>query len=305
MAKGKKSIYAAIVGNGLIAVTKFVAAALSGSSAMLTEGIHSLVDTGNGALLLLGLRHARRAPDRQHPFGYGKSVYFWTLIVAMLIFAGGGGVSVYEGIRHIRHPSELGDPTLNYVVLAAAFVFEGFAWAVAFREFRASRAGRGVWQTIRTEKDPTAFAVLLEDSAALAGIVVAALGIFLGHLLEMPVLDGVASVVIGLILAAVAVVLARESGGLLVGEAAEPEVVDGAGRIALEDPAVERVVRILTMHIGPAQVVLTLDLRFRRELSAGEVAEAVKRIEEAVRAEYPVVRYIFVEVESITGRADG
>lgn len=304
MAKGRKSIYAAIVGNGLIAVTKFAAAAISGSSAMLTEGVHSLVDTGNGGLLLLGLRRARRPPDREHPFGYGKEVYFWTLIVAMLIFAGGGGVSTYEGIRHIRHPAEMGDPTLNYVVLAAAFVFEGVAWAVALREFRASRAGRTAWETIRAEKDPTAFAVLLEDSAALAGIVIAALGIYFGHALEMPVLDGVASVVIGLILVAVAAILARESRGLVVGEAAEPEVVAGATRIATEDEAVERMVSVLTMHVGPAEVVLALDLRFRRELDAGAVADAVKRIEKRIRAAHPVVRYIFVEVESITGRAE-
>lgn len=305
MAKGRKSIYAAIIGNGLIAVTKFVAAALTGSSAMLSEGVHSLVDTGNGGLLLLGLKRSTREADDLHPFGYGKEVYFWTLIVAMLIFAGGGGVSVYEGIRHVLHPSELGDPTVNYIVLGLAFVFEGWAWSVALKEFRATKGGHTIWEAIRREKDPTAFAVLLEDSAALAGIVVAALGIFLGHALEMPILDGAASVVIGIILAAVAVILARESRGLIVGESAFPEVVQGARRIAREDEAVDSVSRILTMHLGPDEVILAVDLRFRRGLSASDVAAAVDRVETAIRKAHPVVRYVFLEVESITGRGKG
>ena len=303
MAKGKKSIYAAIVGNAAIAVTKFVAAAVSGSSAMLAEGVHSLVDTGNGGLLLLGLKRGSRPPDDQHPFGYGKEVYFWTLVVAMLIFAGGGGVSIYEGIKHVRHPAELGDPTINYVVLGLAFLFEGAAWTVALREFRRSRGERGAWEAIQKEKDPTAFAVLLEDSAALAGIVVAAVGIFLGHRLDMPVLDGAASIVIGCILVVVAVILARETRGLLVGEAAEPEVVADARRIARDDEAVAEVVRALTMHMGPDEVILNLDLRFRRDLDAAAVEAAVNRIEKAVRARHPVVRYIFIEVESLTKRA--
>lgn len=305
MAKGKKSIYAAIVGNGLIAVTKFVAAGITGSSAMLTEGVHSLVDTGNGGLLLLGLKRGSRPPDDQHPFGYGKEVYFWTLVVAMLIFAGGGGVSIYEGAKHISHPAELGDPTINYIVLGLAFLFEGAAWWVALGEFRKSRAGRGTWETIQAEKDPTAFAVLLEDSAALAGIVVAAVGIFLAQLLRMPALDGVASVIIGLILVSVAVVLARETRGLLVGEAAEPEVIRAAEEIARADEAVADVVRTLTMHMGPSEVILNLDLRFRGGLEAREVHAAVDRIEKAIRERHPVVRYIFIEVESLTARAPG
>ncbi len=305
MAKGKKSIYAAIVGNGLIAVTKFVAAAITGSSAMLTEGVHSLVDTGNGGLLLLGLKRGTRPADDQHPFGYGKEVYFWTLVVAMLIFAGGGGVSIYEGIKHVSHPAELGDPTINYIVLGLAFLFEGAAWWVALREFRKSRGDRGSWEAIKAEKDPTAFAVLLEDSAALLGIVVAAVGIFLAHLLEMPMIDGVASVVIGLILVAVAVILARETRGLLVGEAAEPALIADVEEIARSDQAIQEVVRILSMHMGPSEVILNLDLRFRRDLGAQGVHEAVDRIEKTVRERHPVVRYIFIEVESLTGRGAG
>lgn len=302
VASGKKSIYAAIVGNALIAVTKFVAAAVTGSSAMLSEGIHSLVDTGNGGLLLVGLRRSRREPDTLHPFGYGKEVYFWTLVVAMMIFAGGGGVSIYEGIKHIRHPSELGDPTVAYLVLGLSALFEGWALSVAYKEFKASRGSVGTWRAIRRAKDPTSFAVLLEDSAAMAGIGVAALGIFLSHALQMPLLDGTASVLIGLILVSVAYVLARETRGLLVGEAAAPEVVECAREIATRDEAVESVVKILTMHMGPDEIVVAMDLRFYRKLQSHEIADAVNRIERAIKAEHPDVRYLFMEVESIARR---
>ena len=305
MAKGKKSIYAAIVGNGLIAITKFIAAAFTGSSAMLSEGVHSLVDTGNGGLLLLGLKRGKRPPDDAHPYGYGKEVYFWTLVVAMLIFAGGGGVSIYEGVAHIRHPSPTGDPAIAFVVLGLAFIFEGFALGIAWRVFRESRGDAGTWQTIRREKDPTAFAVLLEDSAAMAGIIVAAVGIALGHWLEMPVLDGVASVVIGLILVSVAVILARETRGLLVGEAARSELVESVRRIALADDAVTEVRRLLSMHIGPDDVLVNLDLNFAPELGVEQVAAAVERLEKRIKAEHPPVRYLFMEVASMTGRLEG
>lgn len=304
MASGKKSIYAAIVGNFLIAVTKFVAAAASGSSAMLSEGVHSLVDTGNGGLLLLGLRRSRREPDAAHPYGYGKEVYFWTLVVAMLIFAGGGGVAVYEGIRHLRHPAELGDPTMSYVVLALAVLFEGFAWTVAYLEFGRLKGERGWWEAIRKEKDPTAFAVLLEDSAALVGLLVAGAGIWLSHRFGEARLDGAASVLIGLVLAGVAAVLAREARGLLVGESAEPKTVERIRRIAGADGAVEEVLRVLTMYVGPERMILNLDLRFRSELDAQGVARAVDRIEGRIREEIPAVRWIFVEAEALKRRAD-
>ena len=305
MASGKKSIYAAIVGNFLIAVTKFMAAAVSGSSAMLSEGVHSLVDTGNGGLLLLGLRRSVREPDETHPYGYGKEVYFWTLVVAMLIFAGGGGVSLYEGIRHLRHPAELGDPTMSYVVLALAVVFEGFAWTVAFREFGRMKGDLGWWEAIRKEKDPTAFAVLLEDSAAMAGLLIAGAGIWLGHHFEEPLFDGAASVLIGVVLAGVAAVLAWEARGLLVGESADPETLERIREIAREDGAVREVVRTLTMYVGPRRAILNLDLDFRPDLTAEEVARAVDRIEKRVREEIPVIRYIFVEAEALAGRKGG
>jgi cation diffusion facilitator family transporter len=304
MAKGKKSIYAAIIGNALISVTKFIAAGITGSSAMLSESVHSLVDTGNGGLLLLGLRLGRRPADETHPFGYGKEVYFWTLLVAMLIFAGGGGVSLYEGIQHIRNPTPTGDPAVAFVVLGLAFVFEGAAWAVAWREFRLVRGRETTWQAIRHGKDPTAYAVLLEDSAAMAGILVAAIGIGAAHQLEMPVLDGVASVIIGLILATVALVLVGETRGLLVGESARAPLVEGIRSLAEQDKAVVDVVRLLSMHVGPDDVLVNLDLRFERELNAVEVAEAVKRLEGRIKTTFPQVRYLFVEVASITGRRE-
>lgn len=300
MAKAKKAIYAAIIGNGLIAVTKFVAAGMTGSSAMLSEGIHSLVDTGNGGLLLLGLRRARIPADDAHPFGYGKEVYFWTLLVAMLIFGVGGGVSLYEGIEHIRHPTTTGDPTVAFVVLGLAVVFEGFALTVAWREFKKSRGTIGTWRAIRRGKDPTAFAVLLEDSAAMAGIIVAAIGIGAAHLLEMPVLDGVASVVIGLILMGVAVILARETRGLLVGEAAEPALVAGVRELVAAEDAVTGVARILTMHVGPDEVLVNLDLRFRDDLDAAGVAAAVDRLERRIKESDPRIRYLFMETAALT-----
>src|SRR4051794_25529644 len=199
-ATSKAAVYAAIAGNLAIAVTKFIAAFVTGSSAMLSEGIHSVVDTGNGLLLLLGIRRSRKPPDPNHPFGHGKELYFWTLIVAILIFAVGGGMSLYEGLVHLRHPSELKDPTWNYLVLAVAAAVEGFAWSVAYRHLRKSGGRRNLWSAIRASKDPTTFTVLFEDSAALLGLLVAFLGVYLGHRLHNPYLDGAASVVIGVIL---------------------------------------------------------------------------------------------------------
>jgi cation diffusion facilitator family transporter len=297
MASGKKSIYAAIAGNSLIAATKFVAAGISGSSAMLSEAIHSLVDTGNGFLLLLGLRRSKRPPDRTHPFGYGKEVYFWSLVVAMLIFAGGGGVSIYEGVKHLLHPSELGDPTMSYIVIALALLFEGFALTVAYREFRGATAPTPLWTAIRRAKDPTAFAVLLEDSAAMAGLLIALVGVWAGSTFGNPYFDGGASVLIGFVLIAVACVLAWESRGLLVGEAGSPEDVDAVRETALADPDVDAVTAVRTMHVGPDTILAALDVRFRRGMRSAEIEAAVDRVEEAVRSRVERVTFISVEAE--------
>lgn len=300
MASGSdKAIYAAIVGNFLIAIMKFVAAFISGSAAMLAEGIHSLVDTGNGGLLLLGIHKSKRPPDRVHPFGHGKDLYFYVLIVAILIFGVGGGISIYEGILHVLHPEPLGNALLSYIVLGLAIVFEGIVWTIALKAFMAAKGEQSTWESIRTSKDPTTFAVLFEDTAALAGLIVAIVGIFLAHQLNMPVLDGIASIGIGVILCTVASVLLYESKGLLLGESADPAVVNSIQEIAEADPAVTRVGRTLTMHLGPHQILVNLDLDFKDGLSTEEVKTAVDRIEEAIRREHEKVKYIFVEAEAL------
>ena len=297
--ESKVAIFAAIAANLAIAITKFIAAFFSGSSAMLSEAIHSLVDTGNGALLLVGVRKSQKPYDDNHPFGHGKELYFWPLIVAILVFSLGGGMSVYEGITHIAHPHR-GDPTLNYVVLGVAFLFESVSAIFAFKAFRKELKGAGVFKTIKRSKDPTTFTVLFEDSAALAGLVVAFLGILLGHILENPYFDGIASIVIGIILASVAVFLAYETKGLLIGEGVDPQTLASVRSIAAQDDAIQKVRKSLTMHFGPHEVLLALDVEFRPELSAKQIGDAINRVEAAIRARHPEIRHIFIEAKALT-----
>lgn len=294
-----KAVYAAIVGNFAIAVTKFVAASFTGSSAMLAEGVHSLVDTGNGGLILFGLHQSRRPADREHPFGYGKELYFWTLVVAILIFAVGGGISIYEGIRHVQHPEPVTDRIWAYGVLTVAMIFEGYVWSVAYRQFNLERGDTPIFQAVRASKDPTTFTILFEDTAAMLGLVVAFLGILLGQLTGNPYLDGVASITIGIILMGVAVFLAYESKGLLVGEGADPRTVRRIHEIAGADPDVAAVVSAQTMHFGPWEVLLAADIRFRSGRSANEVASAVDRLDQTIRAEFPEIRHVFIEAQAI------
>lgn len=305
MAESKKAIFAAIAGNFAIAVTKFTAAAFTGSSAMISEGIHSLVDTGNGGLLLLGIRMSKKPADTTHPFGYGKELYFWTLIVAMLIFGVGGGVSIYEGILHLLHPSPLQDPTWNYVVLGLAMIFEAIVFVIALREFQSSKGRQSIWQAVRTSKDPTTFTVLFEDSAAMLGLIAAVVGIFLGHYFENPYLDGAASIVIGLILTAVAFFIGYESKGLLIGEGADPAVLRSIKRLAESDPKITTVERPLTMYFGPHTVLLTMDVEFRDKLSGAERDAAVQRLEKAIRDKYHDINHIFIEAKSLSGKRSG
>jgi cation diffusion facilitator family transporter len=251
------AVYGAIAANFIIAVTKFVAALLTRSSAMLSEEIHSLVDMGNQLLLLCGIKRSRRPPDEQHPFGHGKELYFWSLIVAMLLFGLGGGMSFYEGVRHLRHPSPLGDPTWNYVVLGIAAIAEGAAWWVALKELLRNRGERSLWRAVRESKDPAVYTVLAEDTAAILGLLVAFLGIFLGHRLGNPSYDGAASMVIGVLLAAVAVFLAYESRGLLIGESADAEVVQRVRQIVEAEPAVIRVAAPFTCISAPSRCCST------------------------------------------------
>jgi cation diffusion facilitator family transporter len=288
--------------NLLIAVTKFVAAGVSGSSAMLSEGIHSVVDTGNQLLLLLGLKRSRKPADATHPFGHGKELYFWSLMVAVALFGVGGGMSAYEGITHLQHPRPLEDPTWNYVVLGFAFLFEGISWVIAIRPLRSKIREQGFWKTVHSSKDPSILTVFFEDSAALAGLVVAFLGVFLGHRLGNLYADGIASIVIGAILAAVAVFLVWETRGLLLGESAAPAVVEDVRRLARELPAVADVKRPLTMHLGPDEVLLNLEIEFRPEASASEITGAIDRLEREVRERHPEIQRIFVEARSLQGR---
>lgn len=296
------AVYGAIAANLVIALTKFGAAFVTGSSAMLSEGIHSLVDTCNQLLILLGIRRSKRPADREHPYGYGKELYFWSLIVAMLLFGLGGGMSFYEGIRHLRHPAPPSDPTWNYIVLAIAAVVESSAWLIAMRELLKTRGKRSVWQAVRASKDPAIYTVLAEDTAAILGLLVAFIGVYLGHRYQNPYFDGAASLVIGLLLAAVAVFLARESKDLLIGEGADEAIVRSIQTIAETEAGVERVGMPLTMYLGPAQVLLNLDVQFRADLAASEMVHTVDRIEQAIRKAHPEVRRIFIEAEALRGR---
>ncbi len=292
-------IFAALIGNTLIAVTKLIAASITGSSAMLSEGIHSIVDTGNQALLLLGLHRARRAADPQHPFGYGKEIYFWSFVVAILIFAVGAGVSIYEGIHHLQHPQPVKSVNISYIVLGLAFVFEAIPWAVAVREFNRTRRGLGLMQAVKRSKDPSTFVVLFEDSAALLGIVVAFVGIFLGQVTGALWLDGAASIVIGLILAATAWVLAIETKNLLIGESASAEVVNGVKQLAARLPGVEHVNEVLTLHMGPEFILVNVGLDFEDSLPAGQVEKTTAQLSRRIKERWPRVKKVFVEAESL------
>ena len=298
------AVYGAAAANGVIAITKFVAAGFTGSSAMAAEGIHSVVDTGNQLLILFGIKRSKTPADERHPFGYGKELYFWSLIVAMLLFGIGGGMSIYEGIRHFRHPAELGDPTWNYWVLGIALVVESIAWWLALRELLKSQGERSLWQALRESKDPAVFIVLGEDTAAMLGLIVAFLGVYLGHRFENAAFDGIASVIIGLILAAVAVFLAYESKGLLIGESADLKVVRGIQEIGRQDEAVEEVAPPLTMYLAPREVLLTLEVDFKNNLSAEEVEQSIDRIEKRIREAYPQIKRIFIEAESLKRKSD-
>lgn len=303
MASGgsKQVIYAAIVGNTLIAATKFGAGLYTGSSAMLSEAIHSLVDTGNQWLLLYGLRRAQRPADARHPFGYGMEEYFWAFVVAILIFGLGAGISFYEGLQRVLDPYPIGDPYVNYIVLSLAIVFEGGSWLIAFREFRRSK-GKGGWMAeIRRSKDPTKFTVLFEDSAAMLGLIVALIGIALAEALAMPVLDGVAAIVIGVILATTAALLAYECKGLLIGEAADPAVIRGIRRIVGQQEGILEINEVLTMHLGPQDVLVNLSLDFADGISASDVELAISDLEQAVKTAYPEVKRIFIEAQSKAG----
>jgi cation diffusion facilitator family transporter len=302
MAKSQVSIYAAIAANVAIAVTKFVVAGITGSSAMLSEGIHSAVDTFNGVLLLVGLKLSQRPATTEHPFGHGKELYFWSLIVAVLIFGVGGGLSFYEGVQHVRHPEPMRDPVWNYVVLGVAAVFEGASFAIALRQFLEQAGDTPFWEALHRSKDPTTYTVLAEDAAALVGLLVAAVGIALSYRFDKPEWDGVASLIIGLLLAGVAVALIRESRGLLIGEGIRPETARAIRSLALEQPKVRDVGRILSMYIGPDDVLVTMGLDFDDGTAAADAAAAIAAVERQVRDRYPMIKRLFIEAGAASAR---
>jgi cation diffusion facilitator family transporter len=291
-------VYAALVGNLCIAIAKFVAAGISGSSAMLSEGVHSLVDTINELLLLYGLHRADKTPDSAHPFGYGRELYFWSFIVALLVFAAGAGVSAYEGFQHIRRPEPATNHALSYAVLGISFVFEGTSWWVALREFRATKGNMGYFEAFRHSKDPSTFTVLLEDSAALLGLAFAAIGLAAAQLLDMPVLDGVASLCIAGVLAVTAFLLARETKGLLVGEPAHPDVARHILAVANKDPDLRTANGVTTMQMGPEQVVAMLSAEFEDDRTTPQIEACITRIETAVKQDYPELVALFIKPQT-------
>jgi len=298
----KKVIIAALIGNGLIAITKFAAAAITRSSAMLSEGIHSLVDTGNQILLLYGLRRSKKPADAAFPFGHGKELYFWSFVVAILIFAVGAGVSVYEGIRHVLHPEPIENPHINYIVLGLAMLFEGAAWYFAWRAFKKSKGDKGSLQAVREGKDPTLFVVLFEDSAAMLGLVVAFAGVLIVDLTGIPHFDGIASIIIGLILGATALWLAYETKGLLIGESANPEVVASIRNIAASHAQIEHVNEVVTMHMGPEYILVNMSVDFVDSATADEVETAIAALDRDLKAQRPRVKRVFIEVEKRSAR---
>ena len=289
MTSARVTVYAAIAANAGIAITKLVAAALANSSALFSEGLHSLVDTGDGLLLLLGLHLSRRPPTPRHPYGHGAEVYFWSMVVAMSVFGMGGGVSIYEGIHHLSESRTPGSAALSYGVLAIAFVFEGISWVVSLRGFRRVRGTRGVWEAIERSKDPTTFIVVLEDAAALVGILLAAAGITLARWLDAPVFDAVASILIGVLLLAVGAILGRETWSLLLGESAARAVVQSIRDLARAQPGVRDVRMPRTMHLGPELVHVDLDVWLDPSSNAEEIS---RRIEAAVQERHPQVRRV-------------
>jgi cation diffusion facilitator family transporter len=293
----KKVIYAALAGNSLIAITKFIASFITGSSAMLTEGIHSAVDTGNQLLLLLGLKKAQKPADKHFPFGHGKEVYFWSFVVAIMIFAVGAGISVYEGIHSIMDPHPVENPFINYIVLGLAMIFEGFAWYFAWKEFDRSRGQRNYYEAVRKEKNPTTFVVLFEDTAAMLGLIVAFLGIAIGQWTGIHLFDGIASVIIGIILGATAAWLAYETKGLLIGESAEQQIVEGISKIAADHPAINTVNEVLTMHMGPEFILLNVSVNFKDSLDVGTVENDISTLTKQIKEKYPLVKRVFVEAE--------
>ncbi|ATZ65256.1 MULTISPECIES: cation diffusion facilitator family transporter [Acinetobacter] len=291
-------VYAALLGNLAIALVKFIAAYITNSSAMLSEAVHSVVDTLNEILLLYGLKKSQQPANYQHPFGYGRELYFWAFIVALLVFALGAMVSIYQGIQHIRHPEVIESPLVNYVVLGFAMLCEGTSWFIALKSFKKMKGKMGYFESFRRSKDPTTFTVLFEDSAALIGLIIAFVGIFCAQQFDLPILDGIASILIGVVLAISALLLARETKGLLMGETADPKLRHNVLEVAQEDPAVYSANGVLTEQMGAHQVIASLSLEFKDGLTSDEIEACVNRIEVKIKSIHPEIVALFVKPQT-------
>ena len=294
----KNIVIAALLGNGLIAVTKFSASIYTGSSAMMSEGIHSVVDTFNQALLLYGIHRSNRPADKGHPFGYAREIYFWAFVVAILIFAVGAGVSIFEGVHKLFDPTQVTNAFINYIVLGTAFIFEACAWWMALCEFKRVKGEMSYLEATLKSKDPALFTVLFEDTAAMLGIVVAFAGIWLGQIMELDWTDGAASIIIGIILAIVATFLAYECKGLLVGESASDEVIESISTLINEHSANITVNELLTMQLGPSDVLVTISLDFSDKMSAVDVERHVSDMEAKIKSAHVEVKRVFIEAQS-------
>ncbi|MCK5725359.1 MAG: cation transporter [Thiotrichaceae bacterium] len=295
----KKVIYAALVGNSLIAVTKFIAASMTGSSAMLSEGIHSLVDTGNQMLLLHGIKQSQKPADEDFPYGHGKEIYFWSFIVAIMVFALGAGISLYEGIHHIFHPNAISNPMINYIVLGLAMLFEGAALFYAVREFKAAKGPLGYIEAVQKGKDPSLFVVVFEDSAAMLGLIVAFLGVVLAQVTGNFIFDGIASVIIAFILAGTALWMAIETKSLLIGESANQPIREGINNLINDMDEIEHLNEALTMHMGPEFILVNISADFASGISFEQVEKTIATLELNIKKKFPMVKKIFIEAESI------
>jgi cation diffusion facilitator family transporter len=292
------SVYLALASNLAIAATKFVAAALTGSSAMLSEAVHSLVDTTNELLLLYGMRRAAMPPDISHPFGHGRELYFWSFIVSLLVLALGAVVAFYQGVQHVLNPHVTRDPIINYVVLAVSFGFESVSWWAGLRAFRETKGTQGYLDAFRSSKDPSTFTVLFEDTAALLGLLIAGAGIAAAHAFDAPRLDGVASIGIALVLLVASLLLARETKELLIGESARADLRDAILRIAGADRDVRHANGVITVQMGPDQILGALSVEFRAGIDAMQIEECVNRMEAAVKEAVPDITILFVKPQS-------
>ncbi|HWW41245.1 cation diffusion facilitator family transporter [Pedobacter sp.] len=300
MTKNRASIYSALLANLLIAIVKFIAGARTNSSSMISEGIHSVVDTINEILLLYGLKRSQKPPDKLRPFGYGKELYFWSFIVSILIFGLGGGLSIYQGILHILDPEPPGDPGWNYAVLIFSAIFEGTSLIIAVKAFNHTRGELSFWKAVVKSKDPTSFLVLFEDGAAVTGLAIVFVMMQLNHAFNLPVLDGVASVLVGLLLVFVSLILARESRSLLMGEGISPETQKKIIAIAENDKAVIKVANVLSTYQSPEEIMLMLIIYFKEDLDTEDITDSIDRIRTAIKQEYQLVEFVIIQPQTLS-----